>query len=95
MSKHTQGPWRVANTRTSDNVLQIPVVNDYGCIAWMVRRERSDLFGDDMANAHLIAAAPEMLDFIADNCTGECSCDDGGVCLPCRAGALIAKAEGK
>jgi hypothetical protein len=49
MSKHTPGPWHVANG------VQIRGQRDQIARVWMMRN------GEGSANARLIAAAPEML----------------------------------
>lgn len=93
---HTTGPWELyegmdyihiyGNGEKDDSSLPVAVVT---C----------------MEDARLIAAAPTMFDFIAEIAEQECDDLPGeypeegesghAPCLPCRAKALIAKAEGR
>lgn len=50
MNKHTPAPWHVANG------VQIRSERDQIAKVWMMRH------GEGQANAHLIAAAPDLLD---------------------------------
>ena len=72
MSKHTPGPWRVDGEDIS--APDVPCINicagDFGPSFYHVcdvssqlneRTEQFELLDSDWANAHLIAAAPEML----------------------------------
>ena len=54
MSTHTPGPWHVANG------CQIRSAKDQIAKAWMMRN------GEGLANARLIAAAPEMLEALEE-----------------------------
>lgn len=109
MSAHTPGPWR-AELAPDDGLR--PVVRG----AWeLVVGEGSDRMvlaarspwpnraEESNANAHLIAAAPELLavarrwlrvmgDAGSDRCA---CCPDEYVCCRCEVEAAIAKAEGK
>lgn len=53
MNKHTPAPWHVANG------VQIRSERDQIAKVWMMRH------GEGKANAHLIAAAPELLEALA------------------------------
>lgn len=59
----TPGPWRILPRSKwavkNDDVLQLPIGDDYGCIAWL--NKRSERLGSDEANARLIACAPDLL----------------------------------
>jgi hypothetical protein len=89
MSKHTPGPWVVNGfggdfreiTRTSKGV------------AISVTSEK----GGDIANARLIAAAPDLLEALKGELAASRSdCNDRkcGACSRCHSYAAIAKAEG-
>ena len=49
--KHTPGPWKVTRNNTGVRSVDAPV-----CRLWMLRS------GQGVANAHLIAAAPDLLE---------------------------------
>lgn len=53
-AKHTPGPWHAANG------CQIRSAKDQIAKAWMMRN------GEGLANARLIAAAPELLEALAE-----------------------------
>lgn len=59
--KHSPGPWRIGTRHTDEGsgVLQLPICDNYGTIAWLTKR--SETFGTDEANARLIVNAPELL----------------------------------
>lgn len=75
MSKYTPGPWK----RKIKSVL-IPVAP----------YEWAEAYGGSIANARLIAAAPDLLEALQDLCDtlGECGMTE-------KARAAIAKAEGE
>lgn len=52
--------WVVGPRRFTDNVLQVPVMDPYGCVCWLVKRP--DGFGSDEDNAALISIAPQLLE---------------------------------
>lgn len=57
--KHTPGPWHIGETNPNFG----PKVYDaQGNFISDVASARSDRIGNDIANAHLIAAAPELLE---------------------------------
>ena len=67
--KHTPGPWRVGTSAWDD--FELCVDTGYGCeptglpneVCCIAESRHGDEWGkEDMANAHLIAAAPEMYD---------------------------------
>lgn len=104
--KFTPGPWKDLDLRYQQNG-QIRILSDgprssdeYGVIANVLRSHRQC-----EANARLIAAAPDLLDFVRGifNATA-CVCrlnkiveplGAGVPCTRCDAEKLIAKAEGK
>jgi hypothetical protein len=62
-SKHTPGPWEVDNfiphwIKGKKNVGDICMISNH---SWYDK-----LQGADLANAHIISAAPEAIEFIAD-----------------------------
>lgn len=95
--KHTPGPWVVATPSDAAIHQRLRVVaSDYdNVIAMLMMRD-----GEQWANAHLVAAAPELL--AALKSLKECEtaggpCDVAGVKCDCHemAEAAIAKAEGR
>ena len=109
MSKHTPGPWRVEIGTTviwTDNAYD-PGTNNVGCIvaraaqpySWKGSRPTAD---EQIANAHLIAAAPDMLAALKrlsglyDGIYVKISDDEMAACREAWAEAdtAIAKAEG-
>ena len=83
MSKHTQGLWHVANG------CQIRSEKHQIARAWMMRN------GEGMANARLIAAAPELLEAL-EYCL-DCLGDEFALPADCQnnARAAIAKSRGE
>jgi len=101
-TKHTPGPWKI-----SDGAILCQNVNAYGNFH-IARFDRgdSDNTGEDLANARLIAAAPELLAALKDTlCLAEAYFDtlpDDGeaqdhymTCVIELARNAIAKAEGR
>jgi len=92
MSTHTPGPWSVVDHKTaSENIYAANgrhIVNvgahDYG---WQPGQERSR--DECMANAYLIAAAPEMYEALKEVLASKCPCD-----AFVKGRKAIAKAEG-
>ena len=83
MSTHTPGPWHVANG------CQIRSAKDQIAKAWMMRN------GEGLANARLIAAAPELLEALEEIVSA--ADGDGWSQLDAdlrKARAAIAKAKG-
>lgn len=99
--KYTPGPWKSVVLRDGARIEA-----DGSSIAWIGpddTRECADgrivevMTKRAVANANLIAAAPDLLAacrriLVED---GGCSCSEGGHCAWCLAGAAIAKAEGR
>lgn len=59
---HTKGPWTVHTSRTTDDV---GIIGDNGCLAECfseIRKQGEKAFTEQMANARLIAAAPDLLE---------------------------------
>jgi len=103
--KHTPGPWRMdrfgailandANDGAPGTARIVADVRD--TVNWGTPKEKA------IANGYLIAAAPNLLDFVKSVAVGECYNDPGeypepgesGVspCLRCQAKALVTKAE--
>jgi hypothetical protein len=93
MSKHTPGPWNVRQYTRSNTYFVAP---SSGPIIY----ETTDVNTEGLANAHLIAASPELYAFaqhVVDQIKGgACGYVDGSENeLLIYAQTLIAKAEGK
>lgn len=92
MSKHTPGPWTVVGARTL-KVWGGPSPRDVICEPWHVA------VGSRKANAHLIAAAPEMLEALSalvTHCAARDARDGFPACLELQdALRVLAKAEGR
>ena len=76
--ENTPGPWHVTRNNTGVRSVDAPV-----CRVWMLRN------GQGIANARLIAAAPELLEALKD------ALEHIPTTLRGRALAAIAKAEGR
>ena len=60
----TPGPWTVHKSRTTDDV---GIIGGGGCLAECfseIRRKNENAVREQEANAHLIAAAPTMADYV-------------------------------
>lgn len=87
---HTKGPWRIEVDDSAAQVAGYPniISDDYTVVG------TEGMFGDietDYANAHLIAAAPELLDALR----GAVDAMDAAGMSCHEERAAIAKAEGK
>lgn len=96
MSGHTAGPWSVANDHKFGISLdEIPVYDANECIVcgvWEIGDDHNGKPYNAIANARLIAAAPELLALaheVADHFYGQTAP------LGMKARALIAKAGGR
>ena len=91
--KFTKGPWKVVD---NGHFLQIsfpwennPNVIDRYC------RSVADIHNNDIANANLIAAAPDMYEALkadCDNCEGQ---EHSFYCDSCPTGKALRKARGE
>lgn len=98
MSKHTPGPWTVKGVTygvpgAMADVVYVEVKGDPGHVI-------AHVYGQDLDNARLIAAAPELLQALRamdpDNPSrSDCNGRKCGECSTCRARAAIAKAGGE
>ncbi len=92
--KHTPGPWLNAGRGAGAHIHA-----DKGEIAWL--RSYMGIPDEEIdANAHLVAAAPDLLEALRDFASMKCETAgvedlEGGCCRTCRARAAIAKAEGR
>ncbi len=104
MTKHTSGPWHIQDN-SDQEFGQIRVDSDEGAVAFCGNNfgPLADLEGM-RANAHLIAAAPELLEALksAAEAVGSEFCSHTGKCSveieECAAAEyllVIAKAEGE
>lgn len=103
--KHTKGPWRPVDLDWDCNRSPAIVSSDHKIIARTENLGRITTTEGEHAvqasNAHLIAAAPEMLEAL-ENVMGhyydDCLCDNESVCNFCRIKAdiepIIKKAKG-
>ena len=82
MAEHTAGPWTVHKGQSCYHVISQGSVFSTGCISFD---------GNGLANAHLIAAAPELLAALK---IAEELLERNGVTRP-EIAAAIAKAEGR
>jgi hypothetical protein len=109
---HTPGPWITAGPHGT-GIAPASMPNERLAVAMAMDCEltEEDMYGDDVplesqvANARLIAAAPELLEMLRRGADAvgsvEADCDEHGIdCYPARhwwqdADRLIAKAEGR
>lgn len=106
MSAHTPGPWRFGGGRYGNNKVEVVAKDARGVsthlvaavVAYKPNRDpdgkwRGDLLTEEgVANAHLIAAAPDLLAAVAD--VVEAIDADGEIDVESLR-KLIAKAEGR
>jgi hypothetical protein len=111
MSGHTKGPWEIASYR---NFFGFSIWSPHGpCIAerWYQHERTADQDAEMEANAHLIAAAPDLLeaaklaiDSLTHSVPGDCwsngpntgdVVEDHIVCPGCRALNSLTKAIAK
>lgn len=96
-AQHTPGPWKAADL--GDSIwIEGPNFKDNVICDMVGREERGVLTSEDVANAHLIAAAPELLEALEEllKLYTETDFDVCGLDLPFvdKANALIAKTKG-
>ena len=103
MSKHSPGPWTIGKVSHKNQHVDIDSLNHdpfVGCDEWRTMARTYGTEGEEeigsivmLANARLIAAAPELLEAlqsVLDNCL-----DSEGLCAAhAKARAAIAKAKG-
>jgi hypothetical protein len=113
MTKHTPGPWKVVETETGSQYIDAKGKHDYGVQAVLVVAEDCEAHpvadtscnwtcrdgAECEANAHLIAAAPNLLEALEDMYA---LLVDMGWAAPdsryhtvCNAAAVIKKARGE
>lgn len=110
MSDYTPGPWRhgAQNGSNANNVYAVNgmgphdepnICSVYGIPLYRrVDEEFRDIYHQGLANARLIAAAPELLEALRDIVNSVARCTSGDVCQTSdftAARAAIAKAEGR
>lgn len=95
MNKHTPGPWKVSNYRPYDIIARDPKESTYECgdnrydpIATVYRNHTQEF----LANARLIAAAPELLEALKG--VLEWDYDELDYDLRKRLESVVAKVEG-
>ena len=93
MSQHTPGPWTWSETPEQQLILEGPTPHHDSIL-----RETAD-FTVQAANARLIAAAPEMLDFISTDLMNfwpdKVQAHPDVKILLAKARALLARVEGR
>lgn len=78
---HTAGPWGIAKSHIKDVIaIRTDGQDDGQCVAQALRDIGEQ--GEDEANAHLIAAAPELHDALED-LLGDRPSVQGGICIHC------------
>jgi hypothetical protein len=93
---HTQGPWRVENWiyQNAREVVTIQTDKDAIATACNLWRDGDDSTFEVMANARLIAAAPEMLAALEELCADKYLADPINADRMANALAVIAKVKG-
>jgi len=104
---HTPGPWTISGPSSGksamddggDYALTVPGQNGKThIIAEAFSKVEHGILAPALANAQLIAAAPELLESLKEvlDCE-ECDCEGmgGSICITCNALKSISKAEGK
>lgn len=61
MSEHTPGPWKVIEDPFSEGIVAIIQHDEFGLLAVGSCEDRAATGEEDHYNAHLIAAAPDLL----------------------------------
>lgn len=89
MNKHTPGPWHVVEGKLTKSALEVHANSRAICELWRRGNAKTEL-----ANARLIAAAPEMLEAL-QMIANELPCLDNLMSDKEIARAAIAKATGK
>lgn len=90
--KYTKGPWQAVN---NGHYWDIKPVSDCQALASTQENEHIGIDGEvEEANAHLIAAAPDMyeaLEWVCDECGNELRLS----CRGCPVHSVLAKARGE
>lgn len=102
MSAHTPGPWKMIKGADDDET-RCAVVQDNGDKEWLIATVENGAPGDclatESANAHLIAAAPDLLAALKELAAylqiEEIWTIEAEVAMVDRAEAALAKAEGR
>lgn len=99
-AKHTPGPWHILRSTYAAKQHHAVEVNDKSGQTVAYSLNFVARFKDEgEANAHLIAAAPELLEALEEATESECRswCEQGGPHRPScdKRRALIAKARGE
>lgn len=89
-TKHTTGPWRIDETSDTQTIAVESEQAEHICILQNDNADRTDFNKQDLANAKLIAAAPELLAACQQLVAIE---GDGGPCGYCRQGEDEGHAE--
>lgn len=92
MTKHTQGPWRVGKGKYGYQIWQ-DVKKGFGN-HWIANLKCESCPADALPNAHLIAAAPELLEALESFPGFLCGTESGDAWIE-HMRAAIAKARGE
>ena len=92
MSTHTQGPWMVSRYSQSTVLKAISIRGANERIARVVVPDTAQSISEYVANARLIAAAPDLLEALEDAASTQPA--DSPIKWVLRARAAIAKAKG-
>ena len=104
MNTHTPGPWSVENCRNEDGSKFLSINGQGPLGSWLAEIQAGNIDGKPadtgplhLANARLIAAAPDLLEALRylDDAINEPSLKIDLVAASNRARAVIAKAEGQ
>lgn len=100
MSKHTRGPWTIEEAKGHYRILGRNITTGVHLIAQLLQHGQDWFTSEDQANAHLIAAAPELLEALKAILSMNPSPHDDGdhndfTDLIIKAERLIVKVEGK
>ena len=97
MTEHTPGPWKVIEDPFSEGIVAIIQHDEFGLLAVGSCEDRAATGEEDHYNAHLIAAAPDLLaaleEISALTAYAGRSMKDEAVCDVAR--AAIARARGE
>ncbi len=93
MSKHTPGPWSFDPRDDPDNVVYSGAGNSLLRVTTVARSTDSD--EEDVANGHLIAAAPHLLAACREAVVVLCENGKGDHPVVSRLNHAIAKAKGE
>lgn len=102
MSGHTQGPWKASESDPAEGAHVFWITAPQGCGQHNGEVDITSVPGNKPANAHLIAAAPDLLKALKnilrrfENCARFSGSEDWAIdAATKKARAALAKAEGR